>query len=192
MNTCTESPRMTRPVLTVWHGPARISCDLQHIHRLVHAATRDIPGRVLWAQPRRDMLIVQAGAPAAPPSGLTVKSWQASPLPERIPTEIALSLIATPTGFDTPTRKHVPIHSGLWANWLTQKLGAAVDLHEVQAEDLGLRRGHKPDMMVTHRWVGFSATGTVRDAAGLAGLRDQGVGRGKAYGCGLLLIGPRP
>ena len=52
---------------------------------------------------------------------------------------------------------------------------------------MGTATGLKPGMRTKHRRALFHGTARVKDATKLHTLMRNGVGRGKAYGCGLLI-----
>lgn len=176
--------RYTRPIVR----------DTQAIHRTVmHALDGTPSGRVLWCVPDARTLIVQANAPV-PDSigGATVVGT--GPVRTRFEPgdRVQVALIANPTraiSTGHTTRGTVrPVPIGDCADWLARKTAGALDLRDVEVEELGARTGARHNMRVTHRLVGYAATATVTDSDALKHLITHGVGRGKAYGAGLLLV----
>lgn len=177
--------RYARPVLR----------DTQATHRALAHAVEGVPGRWLWAAPLRDLLIVQGPAPV-PVDDLAaiapITESGTSPVPDIDEGPARLSLIAHPTrsvarpggrGVRTP----LPIDQA--ADWLARKLADAVELDQVDVQPLGTHRGRRLDgNHPAHHLVGLTATATVTDPDRLAELRAAGIGPGKAYGAGLLIV----
>lgn len=167
--------------------------DSQTTHRTVLAAAGSDAGRILWAAPRRDLLIIQSAqlitadridGVAASHSGPVHTTWTAGQ-------PIQLSLIASPTYCQhTPgqrgKRRALPIDA--CDAWLRRKLGHAATLDEIEVQEMGPRTGRRHEHTVVHRLVGFHALGRVADPDALRQLQLDGVGAGKAYGAGLLLV----
>lgn len=83
-----------------------------------------------------------------------------------------------------------PLPETEWENWLHRKLGDALNIHEVRADLLKPAIAYKPTGRIVHHRVHFTGEATVKNHDTLASLIEHGVGRGKAYGCGLLLVVP--
>ena len=150
--------------------------------------------RLLWCQPRRDLILVKAPT-TLPAAGFPGLADDATCRPLALIHEgtVELALIANPTeytarGESDGRKRNRPLSPDRWGEWLARHLDGAVDLHEVATEALGAQRVTKPGRRVTHTRVGFHAVGNVLDPALLARAILCGVGRGKAYGCGLLLV----
>lgn len=168
--------------------------DIQKTHRTIQWAARADGDRVLWAAPRTDVLIVQSPQPirAADFGGVVVESHSRT-RPTGLTGQVTLTLIAHPTRAQQNRGvrgRHSPLPMDEWEAWFRRKLSPAVDVGPVHVQDLGPRTGRRYGDRVVHRWVGFAATGTVTDPVALDHLAVAGVGRGKAYGCGLLLAVP--
>lgn len=156
--------------------------------------------RVLWARPHPDLMLIQSTKPVdtdALPSGHHVThkpvdtDWPAG-------AKIRWSLIANPAkavprhdGPDgrciRPSRR-VPIPLAERDQWLRRKLAGALTIGHMSGHPLGRRTGYRAGQRVVHElhcWVGDA---TVTDPHTLADLITSGVGPGKAYGAGLLLI----
>lgn len=169
--------------------------DTQAIHRTVlYALDTGDPGRVLWALPRRGLLIVQAQAPVRAASiGGVIESHSAEVVTRwPVGTAIRLSLIANPTAaIAVAGRAHgqrVPLPADEHEAWLRRKLGSAIALDEVTVQPLGIRTGRHHERRVAHFLAAFTAAGAVIDTDALEQLIVGGVGAGKAYGAGLLLV----
>lgn len=174
------------------HGVPR---DTQAVHRtILTALDTDNPGRVLWANPTRGLLIVQAAVPVRAAGIGGVVESRSRPVTTHWPagTPVRLSLIAHPARAlpSTPPHrgKRVPLPIDQHETWLRRKLDAALALTEVAVQPLGVRRGRRHEHTVAHLMSAFHATGVVTDTDALAGLIERGVGPGKAYGAGLLLV----
>lgn len=162
----------------------KLTFDLQAMHRTIKWAAGE--GRLLWALPRRDLLIVQAERPIRPASmdGIVSEAYS-SEKPTHYEGEIRFSLIAHPTVARDGRRRVLPIDR--WDEWIHRKLGPALELEAVEIQDLGTRSGARHGDRVVHRWVAYTGVGTVHDTEAFAAMLTNGVGTGRAYGCGLLL-----
>lgn len=162
--------------------------DNQQVHATIAASSTG--GRVMWAAPCADLLIVQAERCGLPYSGQSTTGPVRTHYPAGTPVQV--SLIANPVAARAGargtrgTRRPLPIDQH--EAWLRRKLDGAVDLDEVAVQPIGSRSGRRGDGRVLHRLAGFYAAGTVTDTDALAGLIRSGVGPGKAYGAGLLLV----
>ena len=174
------------------HAGRSLLSDTQKVHRSVMWAVGG-DARTQWASPRRDILIIQSSRPvrASDFDGVVIESHSVEK-PLDIDGAVELSLIGFPTR-SAPTNGRGKIQllpMDRWEPWLRRKLSPAVSLDRVAVQDLGPRTGVRHGGRVVHRWVGFSATGVVTDPSLLRTMLTDGVGRGKAYGCGLLLAVP--
>lgn len=162
--------------------------DTQAVHRTVY---RLLGERGLWASPDGRHLLLQ-GRRAEPdwPGVIVVGAVGVRTVFES-GERLRIALVANPT-----RRLHVynsrgpllPLPVDEAPAWLRRKLADAVTLHEVDAHDLGTRGGQRGSGRVAHRLTLMHATGTVTDPAALAAHVRAGVGRGKAYGAGMLVI----
>src|SRR5690606_42097859 len=77
-----------------------------------------------------------------------------------------------------------------WETWVRRKLAPALaDLDEISSEALPSWKARPPGRPpITHLRVCYTGTATVVDEDALARLVAEGVGPGKAFGCGLLLV----
>lgn len=197
-------PTPTGLWLTVLHLAAPAAPDAHDLHAATEALWDGLPwppgARPLWSQPRPDTIVVQGPAPLThtAPAGWALTAHS---IPVTIPpagARISLSLIANPTRVTTLTTpegaERKPRHAlpeTDWAAWLTRHLQPALDLTgRIGHRKLPAARGHHHGRAgtVTHARAMFHATATVTDPERLAALTAAGVGHGKAYGCGLLLI----
>lgn len=179
--------------LGIRRAAGRLRWDVQAVHRTVEHVASCSGGRVLWAQPEARTLIVQSDEPVRV-SHDDLSLWVRGQCEVDggfvVGEAVELSLIACPVWSDVMTgkkrRRALPIDE--CADWFARKLDGAVEVSEVQVQDLGWRRGKKTDRRVTFRLVAFSATGTVTGPDHLTRLRLEGIGPHKAYGAGLLLV----
>lgn len=161
--------------------------DNQQVHATIAASSTG--GRVMWAAPCADLLIVQAERCDLPYPGQSTTGPVRTHYPAGTPVQV--SLIGNPvvsefTRGQRGRRRPLPLDQH--EAWLRRKLDGAVDLDEVAVQPIGSRSGRRGDGRVLHRLAGFYAAGTVTDSGALAGLIRSGVGPGKAYGAGLLLV----
>ena len=152
----------------------------------------DTDGRLLWAQPRRDMLVVQAPTPAHVErlGGVECSASVVTPAFEE-GQRVELSGIFNPQAARKSgaggrgQRTAVPPEH--LSAWFTARLAGVVDVAEVRAEPLSALHTHKPGRVVHAARAGFHAEGIVAHPRRLAWLCAHGLGAQKAYGCGLLL-----
>lgn len=187
--------------LTVIHltdRASRLLDDAYVVHRALLAETGGI--RPLWCAPDRRTVIVQHSTPitaSAFPRRAVADIKSAKLGTAYSPSDVVrLSLIGcavkirtlqTPDG----TRRGVAIITlppEEQADWLTRKLAGAVDLHRIEVEQMLPSVGRKAGARITHTRVGFAASGTVVDPDVLAERIRNGVGKGRAFGLGLLLV----
>ena len=162
--------------------------DLQAAHGSIAEATEQSWTRVLWAQPRKNLLIVRSDT-FTPHSGLFREVHHA---PYEVNTShgdtITISTIINPVMTRNRDRKRVLVPPEETTRWLAHRLRGAVNLTHVTVDHLGPRKGKRGNMTVTIAWRAVHATATVSDPNKLHTLTQDGIGRGRAYGCGLLLI----
>jgi hypothetical protein len=191
--TKSEGPDMIH--LTELRFPRGVPMDTQTVHRtILHALDGADAGRVLWCNPTCGVLIVQAPAPvrASRIGGVTESHSGQIRTRWDVGTAVLVSLIANPvlslSAGPGVRGKRAPLPIEEHEEWLRRKLEAAVDLAEVAVQPLGSRTGRRHESVVTHRLTAFFASGTVVDTDALESLIISGVGPGKAYGAGLLLV----
>lgn len=162
--------------------------------------------RTLWAQPQPRLIIIRTTATATGcdwtsfPGATATHTTQAR-LHHPAGTRLHWALIANPTRNSRDTITTGPdgrpqgrgtrhgIHTTQRAeDWARRKLEPALHLDQLHAQQLPATRG--AEGLTLTRWS-YSGTATVADPAALARLLADGVGRGKAFGCGLLLVDPR-
>lgn len=172
--------------------------DVHRMHARVARLFDAVPafdgGRPLWALPRADVLVIQGPVPVTAahlPHGYIL---HATHRPVAVPaagTPVTAHLIANPTRAprDATCRQALP--PGERDAWLARKLDGALTLDAAHT-------GGRPLSPATGRGTGartitltrhaFHARGTVADQVALARMMLGGVGAGKGYGCGLLIV----
>lgn len=177
---------------TLTRGSRGLSRDSQAMHRTLK---HDIPGRFLWSLPDPHTLVVQHEAPIHWPEalpGVIARTHTVDVSTPMTGVPIRWAVIANPTKCVSRGKgvrgKRVPLPPEEWKTWVARKLDGAVNLREVDATLMPVARGKKPDRMVHHQRVLFTGTGTVTNQAALSALQRDGIGAGKAYGCGLMIV----
>lgn len=197
----------TPPVVTVVrlnpHHPhaATETGDTHRMHARVLAATGATPppgGRILWALPRSDILVIQAGRPALnlPGGYATATSTKPARLTWQQGQKVRFTLIGNPVlrPRTQPARegRRVALPLERRNEWLHRHLGGALTITHVTGQDLGHHHGTRDGVRITHLWHAFAGEATVADPHALARLQLGGVGPAKGYGCGLLLVQEAP
>lgn len=193
------SPVLTSLPLTA----AGSRVDRQSWHEmLVSVTTPPEPGRVLWSWPARDLILVQAGNPVTANllPGL-VTAARSADIRTHWPagTPVDVSMIGNPIrnrGGNRPrdgetrrqrgTKTALPVDQH--ATWLATRLGEAIAVDQVATEPLRPAIARKRDHKVTIALAGFYASGVVTDPRRLADMICHGLGSGRAYGAGMLLV----
>lgn len=177
---------------TLTRSSGRVTRDSQAMHRTLK---HDITGRFLWSLPEPRTLVVQHEEPVHWPElmpGVVARTHttDVSTPPTGVP--IQWALIANPTKSVSRGNgvrgKRTSLSPEEWKAWVARKLDGAINLRDVDATLMPVARGQKPDRVTFHRRVLFTGTGTVANRAALSRLQQDGVGAGKAYGCGLLIV----
>lgn len=185
MSTLISRLTYRRPIIT----------DLQTTHRTVMHMT--VGERILWCSPTRRLLIIQHEGPLTVQDRAQLDAATTGVRQTRFPvgTRVALTLIGSPTmgrsGVDAHgvRRKRHLVPLDQQAAWFTRHLDGAVHVSQVEVQPLGPSHGdHGDGTTVTITRSGFAATGTVTNTDRLEHLIVRGIGDGKAYGCGLLLV----
>lgn len=163
--------------------------DSQAVHRtLMHSCET----RPLFGVPDALHLVIRHDKPVDWATEFR-EATQCVTLPTEVPitgAPIRYAIIANPTGARHHDRYFLPPEK--WNQWLERKLGEAINLHTIDATKLTASSGRRHNMKVTHGRVLFTGDGTVKNHDTLKTLMHDGVGRGKAYGCGLLLVEALP
>lgn len=183
---------MLTSTLHLTHKARRMARDSQAIHRTI---AHVLDGRGLWGSPDPGVLVVRHDRPADWLAGMPGVVAQAVTTPTDVPitgAHVEYAIIANPTsakaaGMGKRGTVH-PLPPDEWKAWLARKLDPALNLRTIDCEAMPTAVGRKPDQKVTHRRVMFTGKATVKNQTELATLMRDGVGRGKAYGCGLLLV----
>ena len=133
-------------------------------------------------------------APASPPGGslvvLACKEFEPRPRPGQI---LRFSLCANPTKRLNRERAIVPLlREEERLKWLAGRLGESAQLAEASITDLRTvyfrPPGGRPGKIVSVTYTGYLQ---VKQPAELVYRMKNGIGRGKAFGCGLLTCSAR-
>lgn len=200
---------LTLTAITPAPSAAAELADSQAVHRRVQSVFDGLDltgGRLLWAMPTPQLLLIQA--PCAPSTVLTAIGWAARQHTRdyqlggmQAGELVGFSLIANPTIATSPpttdgaprprgTRRPIPPGPGRDA-WAHRKLADALTIHTLHSRPLPTAGGNRRGGRVTHNRHLFTGTALVTDPDALRQLVTSGVGPGKGYGCGLLLITPQ-
>ena len=74
--------------------------------------------------------------------------------------------------------------------WGRRMLADALNIHGMECETLTPATGWRKGARLTHHRVCYHGHGSVKNQANLERLMLNGVGRAKAYGCGLMVVNP--
>lgn len=144
--------------------------------------------RLVAARTGEALLVRSAVPPAAPMVGCTLAG--AFPDPELVAGQgYRFEVVAAPTMRKTTTRQVVPLPPELWEHWLARHLPAC-ELTEVGAVPEEPVRGYDRNRhaAIWHPAVRFTGSLQATDAGTLAQLLREGIGRGKAFGLGMLMV----
>lgn len=163
--------------------------DLQVAHATLEAATEGSGVRLLWALPRRDVLLVRADHCALNPAWVVRQSSTSIDQTLTVGDKVSLSMVVNPVRQEfvrggRGRRRSVP--PGDTESWLTSRL-PGVEIHECVSQDLGTHGGWRQGVRITVAWRAITARATVTDPAALTDRIGTGLGHAKAYGCGLIL-----
>lgn len=173
--------------------------DAYRLHQLVATLTKGAD-RHLWATPRRGTLIIRSPhlyETVLPPGvGVTTTT---TPIPGD-DARVEWALIANPTkAVPTPLRadgtrprgRRHPLEADEVPAWVSRKLsGPLADIAVTGTDKLPTAVGYRPKSghRITHTRYAIAGTATVTDQQELAALLHAGVGTGKAFGSGLLIV----
>lgn len=152
-------------------------------------------GKTLWALPDPNTLVIQHTQDVdwlTIMDGVIARSHTVEVSTPMTGAPIHWGLIGNPAkavmrpGAERGKRQALPPSE--WKAWAQRKLGEAINPHSIDATAMPTAHGTKPGMRTTHKRVLFTGTGSVANRDRLAALQHNGVGPGKAYGCGLLII----
>ncbi|KAA8723228.1 type I-E CRISPR-associated protein Cas6/Cse3/CasE [Corynebacterium phocae] len=167
--------------------------DSQALHRTLAFATG---GQHLWGLPDDHHLVVRHEAAIDWVAQLPGILRQAVTTPTEVPVTgapVRWAIIANPVkSLPRPGAKRgklAPLDPQSYGAWIERKLSPALNPKFIRAEHLPPAIGRKPGGRTTHHRAMLTGTATVKNQAQLEHLLTTGVGRGKAYGCGLLLMG---
>ncbi|AWB84799.1 type I-E CRISPR-associated protein Cas6/Cse3/CasE [Corynebacterium liangguodongii] len=170
----------------------RLERDSQAMHRTLKHV---IPGPHLWGVPEHGVLVVQHQEPVHWPTampGVVDHSHTVEVTTPITGAPITWAIIANPTRAIAQGMgkrgKRVAVTPDGWKRWIGDRLEGAINIRDLDAAGLPVARGKRHEMRTTHHRVLYTGTGTVANQARLAELQATGIGRGKAYGCGLLIV----
>lgn len=190
--TTTTAPTWRTVTLATYRLP--VQRDVYERHRDVARLADGIPGRTLWAEPRPGLVHIQAAAPLPDPHWTLDLGISLAALTDRTP--VAWSLIGSPVedvcrrapdGTRLRSRRQA-LPAARREEWILRKLTPALAVTGLVHEPLPPAAGRKGDMPILHTRHAYAGTGTVVDAEALREMVAAGVGKGRAFGCGLLLV----
>lgn len=166
--------------------------DTQAIHRtLGHIFDKQ---KILWSTPATDVLVVQHDGTIDWGNELENCVKIAQTVETKTPTTgvpVRFAIIANPVVTKTDAngkKKKYGLPADQNDGWIRRKLDGAINISESSSQVLPVARGKRHEMKTIHHRVLFDGYGTVADQEKLQQLQNDGIGRGKAYGCGLLLV----
>lgn len=165
--------------------------------RHIHGILATTPDRPLWARIAPTQIITRTKHPL-PAHQFHPIAEQMLQTTETLPAlgaRISLAGIANATITTThgePRRnakkRRISVPIDQRAEWLAAKLEGVINMTLIETEPLAPILVPKPTGLVTIDRTGYYATGAVANTHRLAYLLANGVGHGRAYGCGLLLV----
>lgn len=180
--------------ITLTNRSRALISDSASIHRWLTLAA-DGPG-FLWVSPRPRILIIQSHRPLRREAlARGVETMYTAERNLQFPGGARLEL----TGIVAPTKaeprpekrgKIVPLPAEDTPAWVTRKLSPCLQLDAaLTIERMSPSKGKKLDgTPLLHPRTSFHTYGTVTDPDALADLLKTGVGRGKRFGAGLILV----
>lgn len=163
----------------------RIRRDLRVEHSLVYRLTDAavVPERVLYRR-QGSHIIVQGGALKC-----QAMEWPGHLLHDG--QRVRVRLRAAPSVSKKTARgqrgRRTALEGGDALAWVRERLGEALD---IERADIAQQRTMSGSRGLTFFAVDFEIVGVIKDIAALARLQEEGIGSGKAYGMGLLLVMP--
>lgn len=173
--------------------------DAHYLHRLVLALTEG-HNRPLWVSPAPRTLVVRA--PSINENQLPADAYL-STTAQQVPdanSQVEWALVANPARATGPRgadgrligrSKRQPLPEGEISGWVCRKLvGPLTDITVADTDRLPALPGHNPKTRhtITHTRYAITGNATVADQKALAELLAAGIGPGKAFGCGLLIV----
>lgn len=162
-------------------------------HRTHQVLTGAAEGRVMWSLPEPDLLIAQADRVIRPDDMRGIVRFAASAekrLDYLAGARLEMAGIVNPTQAVSRPGQRSRIQALTphgWPEWAARKLGAAIAVEHVDIRHHRTHGGNRQGSRVVHALASLRAVGAVRDPEALAGVLRDGIGRGKAYGAGLIL-----
>lgn len=183
---------MYKTVITLSNRMSKRFLDVQHAHTMIYGVLGE---RGLWAQPQPGILVVQHNQPVnwADADSFARRTHTVQVTTPTDGQRIRYALIGNPVKAQYVAGKRGKpraLPPGEWSGWLEKRLSPALDLHTIDATLLPVARGRYHARNTTHHRVMYLGEATVTNSSALHNLQRDGVGRGKAYGCGLLITEP--
>lgn len=154
---------------------------------------------VAWPYWRLPAGYLRPSTPAAPLYGATTVEFDMPAMP--VAATLLFCLRANPTKRDGADGRRIALPPEAWGDWLARKgEQGGFRVVDVQAADCGTVVGSRPPawarpsaglvQAVRLRAAEFSGVLAVTDSARLAEAIRSGIGSGKGFGFGLLVVGP--
>ena len=197
---------LTTAVLSKAAGPVardahQMRCMIGHLTGADHGAHEGDGERSLWCQPTPGVVIVQTrDTPvdwALAPGLATTTAHARVRTDYVIGDHVTMMLVAetdktkndrAPGERAILRRYRVPRTEPEIRDWVTERLGDAVSIVSLDIESMEPIRAAKKTGRFGVNRTAIHATGRVIDPVALVRHIEVGVGRGKAYGCGLLMV----
>jgi len=192
---------LTLTLMRLHRDANALARDSHLMHRTLLSVTGGV--RPLWCLPNNSTLIIQHDMPLADmPVGLVVNSSSAQVRVDYDQGErVSITLIGAPVASSgewvrddkgEPTgrkrRSYRMIPPVEQPNWLVRQLSDALTLEDIRVEPMRPSKGLKAERTITWSRVAFAARGIVADPDRLRTRIIEGVGHGRAFGLGLLMV----
>ncbi len=192
---------LTRLAINADHSAARSDRDIYRQHQRVAGLFSGLVGRALWMRPSPGMLVVQGPAPIT--TGMLPKGYALGAEHDDLETvlggfragqRVRFTTVVNPTNRPKlvngqPNRGRRPILETQRDSWFRDYIAPAVMIERLSGQDIGTARGRRqagpPVTLVWHR---FAGEGLIADPVALGRFMVDGIGHGRAFGCGLLNV----
>lgn len=163
--------------------------DPFELHKTLERVYGGQPDRIHWRVSGNEVIVQSRnrGEWHSLPSGYAERIYERAPDSIEEGQVHRFSLVANPTYKKSRGKRIALITSNEQVLWLSRK----AELHGFRVDEcrLGPQRTFKqPERRIVLHTVELYGRLTVTDAARFAATLSEGIGRGKAFGCGLLLI----
>lgn len=177
------------------HRGRGIPFDSDLMHRILTRAFDS--DHFLWSMPRAGVVLVQSDAPLPPE---TFHGEASSIRAKCVPTtfthgqRVEIAGIVNPTKAQRRDGRHsakVKLPDDQVPAWIARRMSGAVSLSQIDVESMSPAQGRRKDKStILHTRRAFHAFATVTDPDRLASLIESGIGQGKRFGCGMLIVKP--